>query len=55
MTPLDRLVGVAALITVLILFVLPLGSTMPVISSVLLAVLFALSFIYSVLPDLCQY
>ena len=52
---LDRFVDTAALITVLILFVLPLGNAMPAVSFVLLAVLFALSFIYFALPGLCQY
>lgn len=52
---LDRFVDTAALITVLILFVLPLGSMMPAISFILVAVLFALSFIYFALPGLCQY
>ena len=47
---LDRFVDTAALITVLILFVLPLGNAMPAVSFVLLAVLFALSFIYFALP-----
>ena len=52
---LDRFVDTAALMTVLVLFVLPLGNAMPAVSFVLLAVLFALSFIYFSLPGLCQY
>lgn len=52
---LDRFVDTAALMTVLVLFVLPLGNAMPAVSFVLLAVLFALSFIYFALPGLCQY
>ena len=52
---LDRFVDTAALMTVLVLFVLPLGTAMPAVSFVLLAVLFALSFIYFALPGLCQY
>ena len=52
---LDLFVDTAALMTVLVLFVLPLGNAMPAVSFVLLAVLFALSFIYFALPGLCQY